>query len=185
MKRVVVALLVAASVFAALALAETPYVDIEDRLTPEEQHATGIDTLTPEQLELLNRLLRERTATHERRSTPVVPASPATPPATAAAATPAPPPASASAPPAASGRGFPIGLDEGPVATRVVGDVAGWEPGTEFRLANGQVWRVLKGHAKLRKTLHDPEARLVPGLMGRWFLEVDPDLPKARVYRID
>ena len=37
--------------------ASTPYVDIERRLTPEQRHATGLDTLSPEQLALLNRLL--------------------------------------------------------------------------------------------------------------------------------
>jgi hypothetical protein len=25
----------------------------------------------------------------------------------------------------------------------------------------------------------------VPGIAGRWFLQVDEDMPKARVYRID
>jgi hypothetical protein len=33
--------------------------------------------------------------------------------------------------------------------------------------------------------MHSPEIRVVPGLAGRWFLEVDADYPKARVYRID
>ena len=44
----------------AAALAEQPYVEIEQRLTVEQLHATGLDTLSPQQLELLNRLLRER-----------------------------------------------------------------------------------------------------------------------------
>jgi len=25
---------------------------------------------------------------------------------------------------------------------------------------------------------------VVPGIAGRWFLQVDPDLPKARVFRV-
>jgi hypothetical protein len=36
----------------------------------------------------------------------------------------------------------------------------------------------------LHKTLHAPEIQVVPGLAGRWFLQVDEDLPKPRVYRI-
>ncbi len=52
-------------------------------------------------------------------------------------------------------------------------------------LENGQTWKVLKGSMKLRKPLQAPEILLVPGIAGRWFLQVDEDLPKARVYRVD
>jgi hypothetical protein len=38
---------------------------------------------------------------------------------------------------------------------------------------------------KLRKPYDAPDILLVPGIAGRWFLQVDEDLPKARVYRID
>jgi hypothetical protein len=61
----------------------------------------------------------------------------------------------------------------------------GWEPGTVFALENGQQWKVLKGSMKLRAPVQAPEIVLVPGIAGRWFLQVDEDLPKARVYRID
>jgi hypothetical protein len=54
-----------------------------------------------------------------------------------------------------------------------------------FELENGQQWKVLKGNLQLRKTLQAPEIVVVPGVAGRWFLQVDEDLPKARVYRID
>lgn len=33
--------------------------------------------------------------------------------------------------------------------------------------------------------MQDPEIVVVPGIAGRWFLQVDEDLPKTRVYRID
>jgi hypothetical protein len=32
--------------------------------------------------------------------------------------------------------------------------------------------------------LRDPQDLLVPGVLGRWFLQVDEDMPKARVYRV-
>jgi hypothetical protein len=44
---------------------------------------------------------------------------------------------------------------------------------------------VLKGEMKLRRPMQAPEVLVVPGLAGRWFLQVDEDLPKARVYRTD
>jgi hypothetical protein len=78
-----------------------------------------------------------------------------------------------------------LGLDDTPIRARVQGTVTGWEPGTLFALDNGQQWKVLKGEMKLRQSLESPEIVVVPGLAGRWFLQVDEDLPKARVYRVD
>ena len=71
------------------------------------------------------------------------------------------------------------------IRSRLKGTVSGWAPGTEFQLENGQRWKVLKGEIQLRKALESPEILVVPGVAGRWFLQVDPDLPKARVYRVD
>ena len=78
-----------------------------------------------------------------------------------------------------------IGLSDEPIASRARGTISGWEPGTEFTLENGQVWKVLKGRLRLDAPRESPEVQVVPGIAGRWFLQVDPDLPKARVYRID
>lgn len=150
----------------ALVRADTPYVDVEKRLTAEQRHATGLDTLTAEQLALLNRLLRGQAEAE-------------------AATRPAPSATAAPEPERSRGPAQYIGLDDEPIVSRVKGPVSGWDEGSEFALENGQVWKVLKGHMKLRETLVDPQVRVVPGVAGRWFLEVDEDLPKARVYRID
>lgn len=42
------------------ALAGPPYVAIEQRLSADQMHSTGLDQLRPEQLSLLNQLLREQ-----------------------------------------------------------------------------------------------------------------------------
>jgi hypothetical protein len=151
---------------AAGALAATAWVDIERRLTPQQMHETGLDTLSPAQLARLNELLRnEADAGHadaaavERRE--------------------------AQPQGAERGAGSYLGMDAEPIKTRLVGSVSGWDVGTEFHLANGQTWKVLKGNMKLRKPLENPEVLLVPGVMGRWFLQIDEDAPKARVYRVD
>ncbi|MEO6364577.1 MAG: hypothetical protein ABIO38_00785 [Luteimonas sp.] len=144
------------------AIAQQTHVDIEQRLTAEQLHATGLDTLSPAQLELLNRLLREDSA---------------------GAATMEQSPRE-DAPRDESGRSY-IGLEDKPINSRLKGSISGWEPGTVFDLENGQQWKVLKGTMKLRKSLQAPEIVVVPGVAGRWFLQVDPDMPKARVYRID
>jgi hypothetical protein len=142
------------------AFAAGKYVAIEQRLSPQQLHETGLDTLSAEQLARLNQLLRGEAEI-----------------------------AAATAPVERKGedRGAMsyIGMDVQRFSARVQGPVSGWEPGTEFHLANGQVWKVLKGSMTLPKTLESPEVVLVPGVMGRWFLQVDEDLPKARVYRAD
>ena len=152
------AVLVLALGAAAPAWPQPAYVDIEQRLSTNEMREAGLDTLSPVQLKALNRLLREKSA-----------------PGTAA-------PSTTSAPVAE--RSY-VGLDDKPIRSRLKGDVAGWEPGTVFVLENGQHWKVLKGHMKLRTPMQSPEIVVVPGVAGRWFLQVDEDLPKARVYRID
>ena len=81
--------------------------------------------------------------------------------------------------------GPPIGLDEGPIRSQVRGRVAGWEPGTVFALENGQRWQVLRGRMTLREPVDAPDIVVVPGIAGRWFLQVDEDLPKARVQRVE
>ena len=144
-----------------IALAQRAYVGIEQRLSADQLQEVG---LTPAQLALLDRYLREAEA-----SAPAVEG-----PGHAAQQ--------------AAGKRDPthfVGLDAERIASKVQGVVGGWEPGTVFKLDNGQQWQVLKGSMKLRKPLQDPPVVLVPGVAGRWFLQVDEDMPKARVYRID
>lgn len=160
------ALLLALALLPALASAQTAYRDVERRLSPEQLRETGLDALTPAQLALLNRLLREDA---ERE---------------AAAAPPAPAPAFASAAPSRDDAGLLEGASDGPIRSRLVGEIAQWAPGTVFALENGQQWRVLKGSLKLPKPMQAPAIVVVPGVSGRWFLQVDEDLPKARVQRI-
>ncbi len=146
-------------VIALAAVAGAGYVAIEKRLTPAQIQETGLAGLSVDQLARLNEILRGDAATQ------------------------------AQAPADRSGedRGAMsyIGMDVERITTRLKGSVGSWEPGTVFELENGQTWKVLKGNMKLRKTLVAPEVVLVPGIAGRWFLQIDEDAPKARVYRID
>jgi hypothetical protein len=147
---------------------------IEQRLTPEQLHATGLDTLSKEQLDLLNRLLESDRASARSVAEGREPVTAADAPVAATR------PARAPEPDAGL-----LGGTERPYTAQARGTIDGWAPGTEFRLDNGQVWKVLKGEAKLPAPRTAPTVKLVPGLGGRWFLEVDESLPKARVYRID
>lgn len=163
MRRYLLSVLLVASSFAATA--QDRFVPVEQRLSAAQLAEVGLDAT---QLQTLNRVLREAEA-----STPVPTR------AAVAANTGAPVPANVPAPAA-----MHLGLEEGPVSARAVGDVAGWQPGTVFTLDNGQQWQVMKGQMKLRKTLQAPQIEVIPGIAGRWFLQVDEDLPKARVFRL-
>jgi hypothetical protein len=149
------------------AMAVEGWVRIEQRLTPAQMHETGLDRLSADELKRLNEILaneqgagRVDAAAVGRRE-------------------------DGGRHGADRGAAGYIGMDAERITTRIEGRVEGWEPGTEFHLANGQVWKVLKGSMKLRKPKESPEVVLVPGVMGRWFLQVDEDAPKARVYRTD
>jgi hypothetical protein len=161
--------------FSPAALAQSPYVDIEQRLTPEQLRSVGI---TPEQLARLNALLREA---EQAQAVADVPA--AAPASTVAAATSAAPARREDEP--GRDRSSLVGFNDEPIHSRLKGSVSGWEPGTVFELENGQQWKVLKGALKLPRTLDAPEIVVVPGVAGRWFLQVVDGMPKARVYRID
>ena len=153
------ALLIVFSLMASTAFAEQIYVNIEQRLTAEQLRETGLNTLSPAQLERLNQLLSVESikrAEIEKSKTEDKPI-----------------PTSY------------VGLNDKPIKSRLKGSVSEWQVDTIFELENGQRWKVLKGNMKLRKPLLSPEILVVPGIAGRWFLQVDEDLPKARVYRID
>ncbi len=142
-----------------VAFAEQAYINIEQRLTSEQLRETGLSTLSAEQLKRLNQLLNE-----EAVNTAKIQKS------------------------QSNDRPIPasyIGLNDKPIKSRLKGSVSGWEVDTIFELENGQRWKVLKGQMKLRKPMQSPDIIVVPGIAGRWFLQVDEDLPKARVYRID
>jgi hypothetical protein len=153
---VALALALALAFAPCVAMAERPYVEIEQRLTPEQLREVG---LSPAQLELLNAMLREASAKTGIDEGQRVEDG--------------------------QGRASLIGFNDEPIKSRLKHAVSGWEPGTVFELENGQRWKVLKGSMTLRKALPVPEILVVPGIAGRWFLQVDEDLPKARVYRID
>lgn len=153
------ALLVLLSIATAAAAQQAP---IERRMSAEEFKAAGLDKLSTSELANLNAWLDREPGTAANASQPAA--------ATETAAAPAP---SAFA-----------GASDQPVRSRVKGSVQEWGPGTVFELENGQRWRVIKGAGKLNEPLQSPEIEVAPGLMGRWFLQVDEDMPRARVERI-
>ena len=117
--------------------------DVRKLMTPEEFEAAGLDKLSPQQIEALNRWVVRYTA-HEapevRRQDEVVKAEAAK-------------------------------ADEEGIKTRVAGAFDGWDGDTVFRLQNGQVWKQrLAGRWHYRAEA--PEVELHKNLMGFWVLRV-------------
>lgn len=134
---------------------------IQEQMSPEQFKAAGLGKLSAEELANLNAwLAREHAA-------PVATGSREQPPA------------------AERPREALLGASSEPVRSRLKGSVQEWAPGTVFELENGQRWRVVKGSMKLNKPVQAPEIEVAPGMMGRWFLQVDEDAPRARVERIE
>lgn len=164
-----------------VARAQSSDADVEKRFSAEEMHATGLDTLSSEQLALLNRLLRTHPVPD---AVPVASKSPAATAQSGNTSAQAQAPSTASVPMASAPPRPPLTTDGKPVTSRLIGSVQRWAPGTLFELENGQQWRVLKGQVDLPKALQSPQVLVVSGIAGRWFLQIDENYPKARVERI-
>ncbi|GAA5071367.1 hypothetical protein [Lysobacter panacisoli] len=142
---------------ASVAGAKPPYVPLEQRLTAEQLQATGLDTLSAEQLRLLNQLLSEdrenvaKAAVAEQAANDVGLREKRTPTQS--------------------------------VTANVQGEVKTLARGSTITLDNGQRWRVNEGSLYLRKGLTNPPVVIEPGFMGVWYLKLDGQ--SLKVQRVD
>lgn len=109
----------------------------------------------------------------------------------AAAAPAAPPVAAAAAPAANTEAGFGLDTmakdktaDLKSIESTVVGKIEGWGPTTQFKLANGQVWRVVDGSSEWFMERTNPKVVLSRNGLGTIFFEVDGAKQPPRVRRI-
>ncbi|QWP78742.1 hypothetical protein J5226_10235 [Lysobacter sp. K5869] len=139
--------------------AERNYVPLQQRLSVEQLKATGLDTLSPQQIQLLDQLLsQDQKAVVEETAKQV----------------------------RSERRGL---LDRQgpvePVASQLKGEFRGWSSGTVLELENGQRWRVIEGSLFLGKPLPPPKVTIREGMMGGWYLEAEGQIPKAKVKRVE
>jgi hypothetical protein len=137
------------------ASAESP-PDVRAMMTPDEFSAAGLERLSPEELEALNRwLLRytARQASELRQHNELVSEEIRK-------------------------------VEQEGVRTRIVGEFRGWDGDTVFRLENGQVWKQrLPGNWHYRAS--SPEVELTKNFMGYWMLRVLEADRAVGVTRID
>lgn len=67
------------------------------------------------------------------------------------------------------------------VESRIVGDFQGWQRGTTFKLENGQRWQVTDGDEYTHPRMTAPAAKIVPGLLGSFWLVVNGATRKVKV----
>lgn len=70
------------------------------------------------------------------------------------------------------------------VTSTVVGDFQGWGPGSQIRLANGQVWRVIDGSEAVLPRTRDARVTIERNLFGTLFLKVEGTNNSAKVRRV-
>ncbi|MGH8077821.1 MAG: hypothetical protein ACREPE_10915 [Lysobacter sp.] len=137
--------------------AQQRYVPIEQRLSTEQLKATGLDSLSAQQLQLLNRLLSDEQVVVEKRVEESARSRVA---------------------------GLLDRQDAEPVHAAIKGEFRGWAGGTVVELDNGQRWRVTEGELYLRKPMVNPKATISPGMVGGWYLQVEGQSPRAKVKRL-
>jgi hypothetical protein len=70
------------------------------------------------------------------------------------------------------------------IETAIPGKFEGWGPNTQFKLANGQVWRVVDGSSADLAPMQDPKVRIVRNVFGTMFLEIAGTNNSPKVRRV-
>ena len=71
------------------------------------------------------------------------------------------------------------------IESTVVGTIGGWGPNTRFKLANGQVWRVVDDSSEWFIERTNPKVVLTRNAIGTIFFEVDGAKQPPRVRRVE
>jgi hypothetical protein len=64
------------------------------------------------------------------------------------------------------------------------GSIEGWGPNTQFKLANGQVWKVSDGSSATLDRLSNPKVKLVRNAFGTTFIEFEGSNNSPKVRRL-
>lgn len=70
------------------------------------------------------------------------------------------------------------------IHSTVVGEFSGWGPGSQIRLANGQVWRIIDGSDAVLAPKQDAKVSIERNVFGTLFLKVDGNNSSAKVRRV-
>ena len=133
-----------ALVVPAVSLAADQYVPLQQRMTPEEFKAAGLNKLSPDELKNLDGWL----SGHGKTETKLVDESGKT-------------------------VFYPSSQKAGPVQAHVQGGFGGLTGHTQLTLDNGQVWQQADGTRVSCTTSENPKVIIRRSLMGNWMAAVD------------
>lgn len=126
------------------AFAADQYVPLQQRMTPEEFKAAGLDKLSPDELKNLDNWLSGHgkvvTKLVDQSGKPVF---------------------------------YPAAEKAGPVQARVQGSFAGFNGHTQLTIDNGQVWQQADGTRISCLSSENPKVIIRRSLMGNWMAAVD------------
>jgi hypothetical protein len=141
------------------AVVAADHMVLQDRMTPEEFKAAGLDKLTPEELAALNSFLgrddAKRVAEQVRAEQNAV-----------------------------AGFGSHTTPDNQPIVSRLIGRFDGWHGKTTFRLENGQIWQQNDTGELAGVHMDAPMITIRPGISGSWWLRAEGRKSQIKVKRI-
>jgi len=153
-------------------IAAEGFSSLEEQMSGKEFTTTGLDKLTPGELEALNNLIRSHSVAtlHQPKSGSYAVA------------------ADANADAELDERGFKNKKDSKedrtPITTRVKGGFTGWDGHTVFTLENGMIWEQADQEKFYTKEVQNPEITITPGMFGTWRLSMVGHNSACRVERI-
>lgn len=76
--------------------------------------------------------------------------------------------------------------DEQPksIESSIAGTFDGWRPGSQIKLANGQVWKVVDGSEAVLAPLQNPKVKVSRNFFGTIFLEIEGTNQSPKVRRV-
>ena len=149
-------------------LAADGFSSLEEQMSGKDYTASGLDKLTPEELEALNDWIRDHSlATLDR------------------------PKASGEtvvAESAADDEGLEkkkmAEMSEEPIHSRIKGSFSGWDGHAVFALENGMVWEQADNDKFFIREVENPEVTIESGSFNTWRLSIDGFDSECRVVRI-
>ena len=175
-------------IFGALSLAPTllladEFSTLEESMTLDQFRNAGLEQLSPEQLQFLNRWLQQHGDMPRSVSQPAAPSQPvaANTSSQTASSQPAPAPQQSE-----DQMGFaPKDSDRTEIHSSIDGEFDGWAGNgkTRFKLANGQVWQQV-GTGEFVHHAVNPTVDIKPKSMGSWKLYVEGINRGVKVKRI-
>ncbi|MEJ8569728.1 hypothetical protein [Elongatibacter sediminis] len=142
--------------------AQQAFSSLEEQMTGKEFTAAGLEKLSPQELEALNRWIRGRSlATLDASRAPTTPGD---------------------------SRGFENqqiqNMDRTTITSRLVGTFTGWDGETVFELENGMIWEQSDKDKFYIREIENPVVTIEPGAFRTWRLSVEGYSSECRVERI-